>query len=76
MSYGTNFKSGGYGEAYATGHQSNADSTKLFNQGLDVGVANPDIQSDDDITRQGQGVTAVAEGGSGGADNVYQNTNV
>lgn len=76
MSYGADFKSGGYGEAHATGHQSNYDSAKLVNKGFDLGVANPDIQTDEDVTLQGQNVGAVAEGGSGGQDNVYQNINV
>jgi hypothetical protein len=76
MSYGVDFKNGGYGEANAAGYQSNYDSAKLVNKGFDLGVANPDIQTDEDITKQGQNVTAVAEGGSGGQDNVYQNTNV
>lgn len=76
MSYGVDFKSGGYGEANATGHQSNSDSSKLIDKGFDLGVASPGIQSDEDITKQGQNVAAVAEGGSGGQDNVYQNTHV
>ncbi len=76
MSYGVDFKSGGYGEASATGNQSNYDSAKLINKGYDLGVANPDLQSDNDVVKQGQNVAAVAEGGSGGQDNVYQNINV
>lgn len=76
MSYGVDFKSGGYGEANATGDQSNYDSAKLVNKGFDLGVANPNIQSDEDITKQGQNVAAVAEGGSGGQDNVYQDIKV
>ena len=76
MSYGTDFKGGGYGEAQASGSQSNYDSATLVNRGFDLGVANPDIATDEDITRQGQSATAVAEGGSGGRDNVYQNVNV
>lgn len=76
MSYGVDFKSGGYGEAQASGYQSNYDSATLVNSGFDLGVANPDVQTDEDITQQGQGSAAVAEGGSGGQDNVYQNINV
>jgi hypothetical protein len=76
MSYGVDFKSGGFGEAHATGHQSNLDPTKLVNKGADLGVALPDVQSDEDITQQGQSVAAVAEGGSGGQDNVYQDIKV
>lgn len=72
----TNFKSGGDATAAATGFQSNVDPTTLTNAGLDFGVANPDIQSDSDVTAQGQRVGAVAEGGGGGADNVTQNINV
>lgn len=70
------FKTGGDAAAAASGFQSNVDPTRLTNAGFDVGVANPDIQTDEDITSQAQRVGAVAEGGSGGADNVYQNINV
>lgn len=70
------FKSGGNAEANATGTQSNTDFTKLVNSGIDVGVANPDIQTDEDFTAQGQNVGAGAFGGDGGTDNVYQNISV
>jgi hypothetical protein len=79
MSYGypnVDFKSGGNAEATATGRQSNYDPTKLVNKGYDLGVANPDIQTDEDVVLQGQNVAAVAEGGGGGQDNVYQDINV
>lgn len=79
MSYGypnVDFKSGGNAEATATGLQSNDDFTKLVNVGKDVGVAVPDIQSDEDLTLQGQNVQAGAFGGDGGNDNVTQNINV
>lgn len=72
----TNFKTGGDATAAAAGFQGNFDSTLLTNAGFDIGVANPNIQSDEDITAQGQNVGAVAEGGGGGADNVKQNINV
>lgn len=72
----TNFKAGGDAAAAAAGVQTNVDPTHLTNAGFDVGVANPDIQTDEDITAQGQNVGAVAEGGGGGGDNVYQNINV
>jgi len=70
------FKSGGNAEATATGNQTNFDSAELFNQGADLGVANPDIQSDEDVAFQAQNVQAGAFGGHGGQDNVYQNINV
>ena len=70
------FKSGGNAEASATGNQSNTDFTKLVNKGIDVGVANPDILSDEDLVAQGQNVEAGAFGGSGGTDNVNQNISV
>ena len=57
MSYGyqnVDFKSGGNAEATATGFQSNDDFAKLVNVGKDVGVALPDIQTDEDVTLQGQ----------------------
>ncbi|MGC1951743.1 MAG: hypothetical protein WA970_04050 [Gammaproteobacteria bacterium] len=76
MSYGTDFKAGGDATATAEGHQSNFDSAKLINKGFDLGVANPDIQSDEDVVLQGQNVQAGAFGGHGGQDNVYQNTSV
>ena len=76
MSHGVDFKAGGDATAAAAGAQQNVDPTKMFNKGLDLGVANPDIQSDDDLTKQGQNVGAVAEGGGGGQDNVYQGINV
>lgn len=72
MSYGADFKSGGYGEARATGFQENFDFTRQVNEGADLGVANPDIASADDITQQGQSVGAGAFGGHGGQDNVAQ----
>jgi hypothetical protein len=70
------FKSGGNAEATATADQSNFDSAKLINQGADLGVANPDIQSNKDVTFQAQNVQAGAFGGHGGQDNAYQNINV
>ncbi|MGC1955622.1 MAG: hypothetical protein WA970_24235 [Gammaproteobacteria bacterium] len=72
----TNFKSGGDATATAEGYQANVDPTKMFNKGLDLGVANPDIQTDEDITLQGQNVQAGAFGGVGGGDNVAQGTKV
>lgn len=71
-----NFKGGGDAAAAASGFQANVDLTHMTNAGFDIGVANPTIQSDADITAQGQNVGAVAEGGSGGVDNVAQNLNV
>lgn len=76
MSYGADFKAGGDAAATAEGYQANYDSAKLVNKGFDLGVANPDIQSDEDVTLQGQNVQAGAFGGHGGRDNVYQNTSV
>ncbi len=73
---GANFKSGGDASATATGTQSNFDQATLQNAGQDFGVALPDIQSDEDVTLQGQNVRAGAFGGFGGADNVNQNINV
>jgi hypothetical protein len=70
------FKSGGNAEATATGAQSNDDFTKLVNVGKDVGVALPDIQSDEDVVLQGQNVQAGAFGGDGGNDNVKQTIEV
>ncbi|MFZ0254982.1 MAG: hypothetical protein WAN46_04895 [Gammaproteobacteria bacterium] len=70
------FKSGGNAEATATGFQSNDDFTKLVNRGSDLGVALPDIQSDEDLTLQDQNVQAGAFGGDGGNDNVKQNISV
>lgn len=70
------FKSGGNAEATATADQSNFDSAKLFNRGFDLGVANPEIQSDEDNTLQAQNVQAAAVGGAGGQDNVYQDIDV
>lgn len=66
------FKSGGNAEATATGNQSNFDFTKAVNRGEDLGVALPDIQSDEDLTLQSQNVQAAALGGDGGNDNVIQ----
>lgn len=79
MSYGypnVDIKSGGDATATAEGYQANYDSARLFNRGADLGVANPDIQSDEDFTAQAQNVQAAALGGHGGVDNVYQNINV
>lgn len=79
MSYGypnVDFKSGGEAEAEAYGNQYNDDFTKQVNKGYDLGVANPDIQTDEDFTVQGQNVQAGAFGGHGGNDNVKQNINV
>ncbi|MFZ0255504.1 MAG: hypothetical protein WAN46_07655 [Gammaproteobacteria bacterium] len=79
MSFNTpnvDFKSGGNAEAAATGAQSNTDFTNLINKGTDLGIASPDIQSDEDFTVQGQNVEAGAFGGHGGADNVNQNISV
>lgn len=79
MNYGypnVNFKAGGDATATATAEQSNYDSARLINAGLDVGVANPDIQTDKDVVVQGQNVQAGAFGGHGGQDNVYQNAAV
>jgi len=70
------FKSGGNAEATANGFQFNDDFTKAVNRGKDVGVALPDIQSDEDVVLQGQNVQAAAAGGDGGNDNVIQNINV
>lgn len=70
------FKSGGNAEATATADQSNFDSAKLVNKGIDLGVALPDVQSDEDLTLQGQNVQAGAFGGQGGQDNVKQNLGV
>lgn len=44
MSYGypdVDFKSGGDATATAEGYQANVDPTKMFNKGVNVGVANP-----------------------------------
>lgn len=81
MSYGyaypnVDFKSGGNAEATANGLQFNDDFTKAVNRGKDVGVALPDIQSDEDFTAQSQNVQAGAFGGDGGNDNVKQNIEV
>lgn len=76
MSYGTDFKAGGNAEAQAHGYQFNDDPTRLANVAEGLGVANPDIQSDEDVTKQGQNVQAGALGGHGGQDNVYQTLNV
>jgi hypothetical protein len=66
------FKSGGNAEASAHGFQFNDDFTKSVNRGKDLGVALPDIQSDEDVVLQGQNVQAGAFGGDGGNDNVKQ----
>lgn len=71
-----NFKSGGNAEATANGFQFNDDFTKLVNRGEDIGVALPDIQSDEDVVLQSQNVQAAAIGGDGGNDNVIQTINV
>lgn len=76
MSYGVDFKAGGDATATAEGHQSNYDAAKLINKGFDLGVANPDVQTDEDTTVQGQNVQAGAFGGHGGQDNVYQDIKV
>ena len=76
MSYGVDFKAGGDATATAEGNQANFDSAGLFNHGADLGVANPDIQTDEDFAAQMQNVQAGALGGHGGQDNVYQNINV
>ncbi|MGC1951533.1 MAG: hypothetical protein WA970_02900 [Gammaproteobacteria bacterium] len=55
---------------------SNDDFTKLVNRGSDLGVALPDIQSDEDLVLQSQNVQAGAFGGDGGSDNVKQNISV
>ena len=70
------FKSGGNAEATANGFRFNDDFTKAVNRGEDVGVALPDIQSDEDLVLQGQNVQAAAAGGDGGNDNVIQNISV
>jgi hypothetical protein len=70
------FKSGGNAEATATADQSNFDSAKLINKGADLGVATPDVQSDEDVVLQNQNVQAAALGGTGGQDNVYQDIDV
>lgn len=76
MSHGVDFKAGGDATATAEGYQSNVGSATQHNQGYDLGVANPDIQTDEDFTAQAQNVGAGAFGGHGGQDNVYQNTQV
>lgn len=76
MSYGTNFKAGGNAEAQAQGYQFNVDPTYQANVAEGLGVANPDIQSDNDLAAQMQDVQAGALGGSGGQDNVHQTINV
>lgn len=77
MSYGgVDFKAGGDATATATGSQANVDPSVFVNAAEGLGVANPDIQSDSDITRQAQNVGAGAVGGSGGVDNVHQNIDV
>ena len=70
------FKTGGDSDATAAAAQLNFDPTLLVNAGVDVGVGNLDILTDEDIVRQGQRVGAMAEGGAGGTDNVTQNINV
>jgi hypothetical protein len=76
MSYGTDFKSGGNAEAQAHGYQFNQDPTRLADAAEGVGVANADIQSDEDLTKQAQNVQAGAFGGHGGQDNVAQKLSV
>ena len=68
MSYGTDFKAGGNAEAQAYGYQFNEDPTRLANVAEGLGVANPDIQSDEDVTKQVQNAQAGALGGHGGQD--------
>lgn len=70
------FKSGGDATAAATGAQTNVDPSTFVNVAEGTGVANPTIQSDEDITRQAQNVGAGAFGGGGGFDNVRQNIGV
>ena len=70
------FKTGGDATATAEGAQLNIDPTLMVNAGLDLGVANPDILTDEDRLRQGQNVVAGALGGAGGNDNISQNINV
>lgn len=70
------FKTGGDATATAEGFQANVDPTEIVNKGLDIGIANPDIQTDEDLTAQGQSVGAGAFGGGGGRDNIFQNINV
>lgn len=74
--FGVDFKSGGDASAIATGSQANVDPSVLVNAAEGQGVANPDIQTDEDFTGQMQNVGAGALGGGGGSDNVYQNINV
>jgi hypothetical protein len=77
MNYGdVNFKAGGNAEADAFAAQENFDSAKLANAGKDLGVGNPDAQSDEDFTAQAQNTQAAAAGGQGGQDNVYQDIRV
>jgi hypothetical protein len=76
MSYGVDFKAGGDATATAEGNQTNFDSAKLIDKGADLGVALPNIQTDEDATFQAQNVQAGAVGGHGGQDNVYQDINV
>ncbi|MGF1612877.1 MAG: hypothetical protein ACFCVA_02925 [Gammaproteobacteria bacterium] len=77
MSYAdTQFKAGGNAEASAYAAQENIGSTSIVNRGKDLGIANPDIASDEDFTAQQQNVGAGGFGGHGGQDNVYQNVKV
>lgn len=73
---GVDFKSGGDASASASGFQSNYDAAGLVNVAEGTGVANPDIQTDEDLTAQRQNAEAGALGGAGGRDNSYQNLNV
>lgn len=73
---GVDFKAGGDASAAATGSQANIDPSVFVNAAEGLGVANPNIQTDSDLTGQAQNVGAGALGGAGGADNVYQNINV
>lgn len=73
---GIDFKAGGDASAAATGAQTNVDPSVFVNAAEGVGVSNPNIQSDSDITRQAQNVGAGAFGGGGGSDNVYQDIDV
>jgi hypothetical protein len=77
MSYAdANFKSGGNAEANAFAAQENIDPTKIVNKGAELGVANADVASDEDLTAQEQNTQAGAFGGGGGQDNVFTQIDV